>query len=566
MDILALNKSIMKKFVFLLLILLIVGLFNLTSAQISKGGEPYSFKTVKILSEIPFVVMPFVDVEALKAEDVFTDTIKNIPWRFGQNIDVFLNPKNSGVWDTINENTRIWRLGITSPDALSINLLFDPFKLANGTELFIYSADKKQIIGAFTDFNNRDDGLFATTLLPGDSMIIEYFEPINDAVKSEINLKRVTHGYRGVFDFQKGFGHSGWCNVNVACPESAGMESQIRSVGMLVTGGNGFCTGALINNTSNDGTPYFLSADHCYSNPGSVVYWFNWQSATCANPTSSPPYQSISGATQKARNSTSDFWLVQLSSIPPTSFNVFYSGWNRTTVSSLNEKVWCIHHPSGDIKKISWANNGVTSADWDSYSETRATHWKVGSWSDETTTEPGSSGSPLYDANGRIIGQLHGGSAACGNTYSDYYGKLGVSWTGGGSNSTRLSNWLDPNGSGVMVLEGYPSYPLNIVLNSLNTTGTYTALTSVTMDPGFSTGTSTFIAQIYSPTKTGSFLKILFQSKTIFETQIETDNSAVYPDLWNGYDLSGNKAEPGEYQYIITKDDVQIGSGEVIIK
>lgn len=562
MDIFMSNDATLRNLISLLIIVLL-GLFNTVSAQISIGGVPNSFKTEKLLSVVPFVQMPYVDVEALKAEDKFTDTIKNLPWRFGQNIEVLLNPKNSGVWDTLNEKTRIWRLGILSQGALSINLLFDPFRLANAAELFIYSADRKQIIGAFTDFNNRDDGLFATTLLPGDSLIIEYFEPLNDAIKSEINLKRVTHGYRGVFEFQKGFGHSGWCNVNVACPESAGMESQIRSVAILVTGGSGFCTGALINNTNNDGTPYFLSADHCYSNPGSVVYWFNWQSPTCQNPASSPSYQSISGATQKARNSASDFWLVQLSSIPPSSFNVFYSGWNRTTASSLNEKVWCIHHPSGDIKKISWANNGVTSADWDSNTETRSTHWKVGSWSDETTTESGSSGSPLYDYNGRIIGQLHGGSAACGNTYSDYYGKLGVSWTGGGSNSTRLSNWLDPSGTGVTVLAGY-GY-MDIVLNSPNTTGTYTAYNSVTMNPGFSTGTSSFVAAIFGYNK-GASIKIFFYEKTIREFQIETDYSSVYPDLWNGIDDSGNKVEPGEYQYIITKDGVELEVGKIIIE
>ncbi len=37
----------------------------------------------------------------------------------------------------------------------------------------------------------------------------------------------------------------------------------------------------------------------------------------------------------------------------------------------------------------------------------------------------------------------------------DYYGRFDVSWTGGGSNSTRLSNWLDPGSSGVTTIDGY---------------------------------------------------------------------------------------------------------------
>ena len=56
--------------------------------------------------------------------------------------------------------------------------------------------------------------------------------------------------------------------------------------------------------------------------------------------------------------------------------------------------------------------------------------WYMDAW-DEGVTEPGSSGSPLFDQNGRIIGQLYGGSAACQGTSAngyDYYGRLGVSW------------------------------------------------------------------------------------------------------------------------------------------
>jgi len=88
------------------------------------------------------------------------------------------------------------------------------------------------------------------------------------------------------------------------------------------------------------------------------------------------------------------------------------------------------------------------------------THWRITSWSDGTTTEGGSSGSPIFDPTGHIVGQLHGGYAACGNTSSDWYGKLGVSWNGGGSSSNRLKDWLDPSNSGVTVLEGYdPNMP-----------------------------------------------------------------------------------------------------------
>ncbi|MBE5316080.1 MAG: proprotein convertase P-domain-containing protein [Xanthomonadales bacterium] len=76
---------------------------------------------------------------------------------------------------------------------------------------------------------------------------------------------------------------------------------------------------------------------------------------------------------------------------------------------------------------------------------------------DQGTTEGGSSGSGLWDQNKRLVGQLHGGSAACGNDLSDYYGRLSVSWNGGGSAATRLRDWLDPSGSGQTAIGGYRS-------------------------------------------------------------------------------------------------------------
>jgi V8-like Glu-specific endopeptidase len=430
------------------------------SAQISQGGQPLSFKTdnKNLTKEIPYETMPEINIAALKAEDTKNDYRGGQPWRFGENIEVDLNNKNSGVWDILSDGTKVWRLGIHSRGAVSINLTFKKYRLPQGAELFIYTADKKELIGAFTEYNNRKDGKFATTLLPGDKIILEYMEPAIADFSGDIQLSQVTHGYRGVYEFSKAFGESGYCNVNVACAEGAQRTDEIRSVAMLVTGGNGFCSGALINNTRFDGKPYFLSADHCYSDPASVVYWFNWQSETCENPSSAPSYNSISGAEDVARNSESDFWLVELSTAPDENFDPFYAGWNRTLASELNETVWGIHHPAGDIKKISWASGGVTESAYYAGTGSGETHWRVGSWDDGTTTEGGSSGSPLFDSNGRIIGQLHGGDAACGNTDPDWYGRLGASWSGAGTSSSRLSDWLDPNDSGIEAIDGFGPY------------------------------------------------------------------------------------------------------------
>jgi hypothetical protein len=445
----------MKKTVFLILFLTSL----ISYSQISYPGTPASFEAKVNTTNI--YTLPSIDVEALKMEDAIVDKYKDRPWRFGQNVYVDIDIIDQ-AFDTIINGKKIWLMTFKSDGALTLNFTFDQFHLPANTELYLYNVDKSMVLGAFNYNNNSKDGVFATTLIPGDEVTIEVNQDTAVNELPTLHLYRITHGYRNAYDYaMKSFGQSGSCNVNVACPQAAGWEDQIRSVCMLVSGGNGFCSGALINNTNNDGTPYVLTANHCYSDPSSWVFWFNWQSPTCSNPSSSPSYNSMSGATLKARYANSDFCLVQINNDIPASYNVYFSGWNRTTDDNISGKVVGIHHPSGDIKKISWSNGGVSTTTYLNNSiPGDGTHWRITSWSDGTTTEPGSSGSPLFDPTGHIIGQLHGGYAACGNTSSDWYGKLGVSWNGGGSSSNRLKDWLDPSNSGVTVLEGYdPNMP-----------------------------------------------------------------------------------------------------------
>jgi PKD repeat protein len=442
----------MKRLTTLVLFALI---FSINSnAQLSEGGEPLGFSHHLSIDDIPVVKMPSVNVNQLLAEDEINNQFKDIPWRFGENFDVNLNLENSGVWESLPNNDRIWRLRIICKDAFSINLTYDDFHIPAGAKYFVYNTDQSHIIGAFTEINNQADRQFATNLVKGEEVILEYFEPNDVEFPGTISINIVTHAYRDAFAYAKGFGSSGACNNNVNCPEGDDWQDEKRSVVMLVSGSSGFCTGALVNNTLEDGTPYVLTANHCYSNPSTWIFWFNWEAPECANPGSSPPHVSLSGATLKAKNAPSDFALVELNDMPPTEYNVFYSGWNNEDEPSTNSI--CIHHPSGDIKKISFDDDPPTSSGWGG---SGSDHWRIGQYEDGTT-EPGSSGSPLFDQNHRITGQLHGGTASCSSITYDAFGKVSYSWDGGGTPSTRLSDWLDPNNSGVLVMDGYdPNVP-----------------------------------------------------------------------------------------------------------
>ncbi len=469
----------MKKYYFIFLMTFsFIGLSGFS--QISQGGLPLSFQDPQLTtSKTAIEVMPPVDVQRLMSEDSLNDVYKDVPWRFGENIEVSFDLNNSGTWDVLSNGERIWRLDIHCPGAFTINLTFDNYRLPPGATLFVYNIDKSQVIGAFTDFNNREDRAFATTLVSGEEIVIEYYEPSNPVFPGELHLNRVTHGYRDSFGYLKSFGQAGSCNNNVFCPEADAWQNQVRSACMLVTGGNGFCSGSLVNNTNQDGVPYILTANHCYSNPSTWVFWFNWQSPTCVNPPSSPPYNSISGGTLKARKTDSDFCLVQMSSTPPPAYSVYYAGWNKKDTAASSGA--CVHHPSGDIKKISYSVTPFTSDTW---SGTPAnSHWKV-DWSDGVT-EGGSSGSPMFDQYHHIVGQLHGGPSSCSSSQKwDFYGKFSMSWEQGTTPATRLKDWLDPTNIAGDTLGGYDptSVPVVLTLAATNISVT-TATLNASINP-----------------------------------------------------------------------------------
>lgn len=442
----------MKKLLFTLLGVL--GFFCVqTNAQMSTGGTPVSFLYPELsMTPLDAIRMPAVDVNQLMAEDQVNDRDWTKPHRFGFPMEVLINTDNAGKWDYLANGDKIWRVSIRSAGAQTINLIFSKYKLPAGAQLFIYNKDKSSLIGAFTALNNQEDEKLGTTLVAGDEMTIDYYEPSWADFNGKLEIGTVVHGYRlpGSGEEERTFGASGSCNNNVNCPSGAPWVDQKRSVAKIVNGGD-WCTGALINNTSNNGTPLFLTANHCYASTYSTwVFWFNYEGSGCSNPGTNPTYQSLSGSALKARNAPSDFLLLQLNTTPPSSYNVYYAGWDRSGNTPTTETG--IHHPSGDIKKISFDTDPATNSNW---SGTPAnSHWHV-IWN-SGVTEGGSSGSPLFDQNKRIIGQLHGGASACGGSdLSDEYGKLSWSWDYGTTSSTRLKDWLDPTTTNAITLDGY---------------------------------------------------------------------------------------------------------------
>lgn len=422
---------------------LALGLFATlpTLAQESFGGHPVGLRGDLQIPQAPEVVMPHVDAAALLAEDEArsADGIKG-PYRFGFNHAVDLGLDNSGIWHEFPNGDRLWRLAIVCPEAFSINFEFHDYLIPTGAQVFVYSETEQ--VGAFTMASSGGQRSMGVTQLAGDRIIIEYNEPAAVRGHGRLRVGQVTHAYRDILGLAKGLGDSGSCNNNVICPVGDPWRAQIRSVAIITVGGSGLCTGQMINNCAQDGEPYFLTARHCLPGNNSVsnwVYRFNWNSPSCAQNQNGPTTQTVSGSQLLAQNAGSDVALIKFNNPVPTAYNVYFTGWDKSGLAPTSSVA--IHHPSGDVKKISFDNQAAVNGSFSG-----AQCWRILNWEDGTT-EGGSSGSGLWNQDGLLIGQLYGGQASCSFNVNDYYGKFNVSYP-------FLQEWLGNCGD---QLGGYPS-------------------------------------------------------------------------------------------------------------
>ncbi len=447
----------MRKIIFPVFLLLMN--YGIIYSQLNIGGKPISIQQNLNSDNIEIKTMPYFDEQSLIDEDRENQRLKSQAFRFAKSFDVNFSLSNSGSWDNLPDGSRIWRLGIISSGAYSINIIFKEFFLPEGAKLYIFNNDRTHCIGAYTHLNNNVNNVLATEPVAGDFIIIEYSEPAETNRKVKLSIGKVSHDYKGIFGLlnekDEHFGASGLCNVDINCPEGNDWQNIKHSVTRIIINGSMLCSGALINNTRQDATPYYLTANHCINTQANAtvsVFYFNYESPVC-NGFDGSVSQTISGSQliATAPNSSLDFSLLELNDDVPISFNPYFAGWNRDMAPSLNTT--CIHHPGGDVKKITIDEDAPVTGDYGSTYDNNS-HWLILDW-ELGTTEGGSSGSPLFDENRRIIGNLTGGEANCENPVNDYYAKFSRSWDDYSENDEQLKYWLDPDNTGIVVLNGY---------------------------------------------------------------------------------------------------------------
>jgi len=407
--------------------------------------------------------VPQVDPEQLQALDESRVKAGQSP-HFAHRIPVELSPWTEIGWEVLADGRLRWRLRLHSPGALSLSLGFSRYWMPAGGELMLYTADGKHRIGPFTEQDNEQHHQLWTPPIPGQELVLDLRLPMAGLEELELRLTSIQHGYAG---FGQPTAKSGDCHVDVVCAEADPWIDEVRAVGLVMIEGVRFCTGFLLNNSAQDGRPLFATASHCeideFNAPSVVVVW-NHQRATCER----GPRRALNraqrlaaerrglsqfqtGAVLRAAVPASDAVLLELDDLPDPAFGVFYAGWDRS--DSVPLRTAAIHHPNTDVKRISFDRDPALPTAHLSRQSGGDSHLWVDGW-EVGSTEGGSSGGPLFNQDHRVVGQLHGGYAACGNQGSDWFGRLATSWFGNNHRGGRFSDWLDPLASGLVVLDG----------------------------------------------------------------------------------------------------------------
>ena len=405
---------------------------TLAYSQIQYGGNP------KFLVEIANIENFQAD-ESKLIDNNLHPMVLQYAYEYQLNIDIM----KQGTILSIPNKT-IYYIVVSSPNAKSIGLKFSEFNLTQNSELFIYSADRTMYIGKFNAENNNPSQKLETALVKGDKLIIELSVPNFEKDNVRLSLGSIIHDFMDLMNFSdKSKTNRIDCNDNVACSSANAWSDQVDAV-VLVSGNGGVCSGAVINNTAFDLTPYILYAAHCNSGGSNVVY-FNYQSNSC-NGNNSGNYNTMSGTQNLAVGNfnNNDYALIRLNNDIPSSYNTYYAGWNRSS-SNPGNNVIGIHHADGDIKKISYDAYGMNSNGnfWDfAYSSGRVI--------------PGSSGSPFFDSNKHIRGIASyiytnycspAPDCYCSQSYYHGYAKFSSAWS-------NIDNYLDPLNSNSSYIDG----------------------------------------------------------------------------------------------------------------
>jgi len=325
----------------------------------------------------------------------------------------------------------VWAAAIRSDGAEAIRVRISGLDLSDDADLFFFN-EAGQAFGPYSKRGPNGDGDFwSNTVMGSEGMVLlRHYGPNGKADLKGVSFTIAEVGHIGrQFAASSGLGFTpeSFCSFNVPCIENASCFSSSQltaaknAVALMQWISGGFiytCTGGLIaDSDSGSQIPYFLTANHCISrarDASALEAYFQFSlpcgSTSCPGQTNPGGIQRL-GSTITATGTSGDFTLLRLSQAPPSG-SVFL-GWNSTPIAFTNgASLIRVSHPAWAPQSY-WAGSVDTSAG-------TCTQWPRGEriYSRTTAggTEGGSSGSPVMNGGGQIVGQLSG---SCGTNVND---------------------------------------------------------------------------------------------------------------------------------------------------
>lgn len=379
--------------------------------------------------------------------------------KIADKIEVDYSPQNCGIWDTLADGFKIWRVGFYCKTATALSITFNDFYLEKYAKVFLYDEKKEQVIGALSSLNNKTSRILPTSFIIGNYLYLELQVEPSCNNFGILNIGGISISDQIISNSKLKSTQTGICGTDIHCFDNPIIPEIKNGICKIIINGEVKCTGALINTTAYSGVPYILTANHCITNNNDAansVFYFNLESTGCGCITTLQT-KSISGAELIATNNQLDFSLVKLSLYPDSSYNPHYLGWNRKIENFSN--VLSIHQPDGNIKNLAFEFDQIQRVTFDDVVDYFAdsSHFKIREW-DIGTTISGSSGAPLFDKNGKIIGALSGGEANCYNPINDYFAMFSLAWDYNIDSLKQLKHWLDPINSGDSIISSFQPY------------------------------------------------------------------------------------------------------------
>lgn len=364
----------------------------------------------------------------------------------------------SASWSVDDEGLATASLRLKSAGAKTISVFFSSLHLVGGAKLLICDKGGQEQSAYTGSMLSKVKGELLTQVIAGEELIIKCKGDSSEVKTSVIHISHLVHGTRDLFGLENGLREDD-CLVDVACSGGDEWRDQIRSVVMFLREDGNGCTGVLMNNCSNDYTPYVHIANHCFagypSDPDNWVFYFNYEKPGCGTGAASLS-QSITGAASVASDYSGDFHLLLLNQSPPASYHPYYAGWDNSGDVPTNGAF--IGHPLTLEKKIGLFSS-VTSA---SYPEPGFNKPVWYADIDEGGIEGGSSGSPMFDQNKRMVGHVMDGDVGCSGQRQIIGPKFSSNWEGANA-ANGLKDWLDPLGYECSPCDGrYPELKVKV--------------------------------------------------------------------------------------------------------